>query len=111
MNCQKHPRYKGIRKPRTGCTECWRFYVNQALPPAPFYEAPSRWKSVVLHVDMTKATWRELALWVAAYAFQPILMPVLLILSKIRHRPYEFGVSWHEVKVLDVEVIDETPEA
>lgn len=26
MNCTKHPKYRAIRTPRTGCIDCWTFY-------------------------------------------------------------------------------------
>ncbi len=26
MKCKKHPRYKGIYKPRTECLDCWKIY-------------------------------------------------------------------------------------
>lgn len=26
MNCEKHPKYKAIRKPRTSCRDCWNMY-------------------------------------------------------------------------------------
>lgn len=25
--CEEHPDYAGKRKPRTGCEECWRYYL------------------------------------------------------------------------------------
>jgi hypothetical protein len=26
--CKKHRTYKAIRKPTSGCEECWRFYIR-----------------------------------------------------------------------------------
>lgn len=26
--CKKHRTYKALRKPRSGCEECWRFYIK-----------------------------------------------------------------------------------
>lgn len=26
MKCKKHPRYKGIYKPRIECLDCWKIY-------------------------------------------------------------------------------------
>ena len=26
-NCKEHPRYKGIRRPRTTCLQCWMLYL------------------------------------------------------------------------------------
>jgi hypothetical protein len=26
--CKKHRTYKAIRKPTSGCEECWRFYIK-----------------------------------------------------------------------------------
>ncbi|KKM91217.1 hypothetical protein LCGC14_1230800 [marine sediment metagenome] len=26
MKCKKHPRYKGIREPRTECLDCWKIH-------------------------------------------------------------------------------------
>jgi hypothetical protein len=57
-------------------------------------------KNVALTVDMRNATWRH-ALWIAlAYALQPVLMPVLVVLSRLLHRELEFGVSHSEQGVL-----------
>jgi len=87
-------------------------YVNRALPHvAPVYAAPARWKSVALHVTAVESTWREVFWGSFAHFFQPVLIPVLLVASKLLHRPFSVGVVWHDAKVLDVEVIDETPEA
>jgi len=29
-HCKKHPKYKGIHKPRTGCIACWAFFLGMA---------------------------------------------------------------------------------
>lgn len=28
-SCIAHPTYKGVRKPRTSCEACWRYYIHQ----------------------------------------------------------------------------------
>jgi len=68
---------------------------------------PTRYKTVALHVSAVGSTWREVFWGSFAHFFQPVLIPVLLITSKMLHRPFDFGVTWHEVKVLDVEVIEQ----
>ncbi len=31
MKCKKHPGYKGIRKPRVDCLECWKIYARSEI--------------------------------------------------------------------------------
>lgn len=28
MSCTDHPKYQAIRKPRSGCIECWRMFIG-----------------------------------------------------------------------------------
>lgn len=28
MKCKEHPRYKGSRRPTSGCEVCWAFYLG-----------------------------------------------------------------------------------
>jgi hypothetical protein len=32
MKCIQHPRYRGKRKPRLLCEDCWRIYVRREAP-------------------------------------------------------------------------------
>ena len=61
-------------------------------------------KSIVLRVDVSKGSWRQVFWQVLCYAFQPVLVPALLILSRLLRRPFEIGVTYHTCK-------DETTEA
>ncbi len=72
---------------------------------------PTRYKTTALHVEAGDAPWRQLFWWCLAQLLQPVLVPTLLIASKLLHRPFDLGVVWHDVVVQDIEVIDETPEA
>lgn len=35
MKCSKHPRYKGILKPRVPCEACWSIYLGVCKTCAP----------------------------------------------------------------------------
>lgn len=32
MKCKKHPKYKGINKPKVSCIDCWRVYYLKHNP-------------------------------------------------------------------------------
>jgi len=40
MTCKKHPKYKGIRKPRANCEACWRIYLKTENKPKPTKNKP-----------------------------------------------------------------------
>jgi len=31
MKCKKHPKYKGIYKPRVECLDCWKMYESNLI--------------------------------------------------------------------------------
>lgn len=30
LKCKKHPKYKGLRKPTSGCETCWAIYLGMS---------------------------------------------------------------------------------
>lgn len=39
MKCKKHPKYKAVYKPRTGCWECWDLYREKHPEEKVFYSS------------------------------------------------------------------------
>jgi len=64
---------------------------------------PTRYKTTALHVSAVGSTWREVFWGSFAHFFRPVLIPVMLVVSKLLNRPLSFGVVWHDVVVKDVE--------
>ncbi len=66
--------------------------MNHTEDVVPNDTARGQTTTTTLHVDYHNASWRYVGWSILFWGFSPVLVPFLILLSRLRRKPISFGV-------------------